>query len=91
MSVLTDQERVILKRLKEKREQERMSQLDLAYKSGVSSNMITYIETGKSSPTLSTLLKLTNALNLNPADLFIQTEEERNNIKNEIIRLVKEL
>ena len=91
MSATTEQEDKILQRLKKAREEAKLSQLELSYKSGVSQNMITYIETGKSSPTLSTLLKLTNALNLNPADLFIQTEEERNNIKNEIIRLVKEL
>ena len=89
--MITEQESIILKRLKNAREEAKLSQLELSYRSGVSQNMITYIETGKSSPTLTTLLKLTDALNINPAELFIQTEEERNNIKNDIIKLVKKL
>ena len=90
-TMITEQESIILKRLKNAREEAKLSQLELSYRSGVSQNMITYIETGKSSPTLTTLLKLTDALNINPAELFIQTEEERNNIKNDIIKLVKKL
>ena len=91
MSMTTEQEDKILQRLKKAREEAKLSQLELSYKSGVSQNMITYIETGKSSPTLTTLLKLTDALNINPAELFIQPEEERNDIKDEIIKLVKKL
>ena len=91
MSIATEQEDKILQRLKKAREEAKLSQLELSYRSGVSQNMITYIETGKSSPTLTTLLKLTDALNINPAELFIQPEEERNDIKDEIIKLVKKL
>ena len=89
--MITEQESIILKRLKNAREEAKLSQLELSYRSGVSQNMITYIETGKSSPTLTTLLKLTDALNINPAELFIHPEEERNDIKDEIIKLVKKL
>ena len=91
MSMTTEQEDKILQRLKKAREEAKLSQLELSYRSGVSQNMITYIETGKSSPTLSTLLKLTEALNINPADLFSDTDEERDGLKNEIIKLVKKL
>ena len=91
MSMSSEQEDRILQRLKKAREEAKLSQLELSYRSGVSQNMITYIETGKSSPTLTTLLKLTDALNINPAELFTQTEEERNDIKDEIIKLVKKL
>ena len=91
MSVATEEENRILQRLKKAREEAKLSQLELSYRSGVSQNMITYIETGKSSPTLSTLLKLTEALNINPADLFSDTDEERDGLKNEIIKLVKKL
>ena len=91
MSAVREQEILILKRLKSARENAKLSQLELAYKSGVSQNMITYIETGRSSPTLTTLLKLTNALSINPADLFERTDEERERMKAEIIDLVKKL
>ena len=91
MSVTTEQESKILQRLKKAREKAKLSQLELSYRSGVSQNMITYIETGKSSPTLSTLLKLTEALNINPADLFLDSNEEREREKQQIINLIKKL
>ena len=46
--MLEDQEKQVLKRLKENAQ---LSQLELSYRSGVSQNMITYIETGKRTPT----------------------------------------
>ena len=78
----------IIKRLKTARENAKMSQLELSYKSGVSQNMITYIETGKSSPTLTTILKLCHALNISPAVLFEETAEEKKEIKEQIHKLV---
>ena len=89
--MINEQEAIILKRLKAAREAARMSQLELSYKSGVSQNMITYIETGKSSPTLTTILKLCNAMNINPASLFQEEDSEREESKRQIIKLVKKL
>ena len=89
--MINEQEAEILKRLKVARENAKMSQLELSYKSGVSQNMITYIETGKSSPTLTTILKLCNALNINPAILFQVDDAKREEDKREIIRLIQKL
>ena len=91
MSVTTEQEDRVLQRLKKAREEARISQLELSYKSGVSQNMITYIETGKSSPTLSTLLKLCNALSINPSTLFEEQSEEREKSRQQIIDMIKKL
>ena len=91
MSATTEQEDKILQRLKKAREEAKLSQLELSYKSGVSQNMITYIETGKSSPTLTTLLKLTDALNINPAELFLETDDEKEREKQQIINLKNKL
>ena len=55
------------------------------------SQKVTPVNLGLEVTTLTTLLKLCNALNINPAELFMQTEIERNNIKDEIINLVKKL
>ena len=41
MSMLEDQEKQVLNRLKEAREKAQLSQLELSYRSGVSQNMIT--------------------------------------------------
>ena len=87
----TEQEDKILQRLKKAREDAKLSQLELSYKSGVSQNMITYIETGKSSPTLSTLLKLCNALSINPSILFEEESAEREKNKQQILDMIKRL
>ena len=84
-------EKTVILRLKHEREKQKLSQLELAFKSNVSQNMIAYIETGKRTPTLSTLIKLCNALNLNPSVLFAEEDAQRESIKNNIIALVGRL
>lgn len=66
----------VIARLRKIRKVEGLSQLTLASKSGISQNMIAYIETYRSVPTLKTLLKLCNALLINPAVLFIDSDDE---------------
>ena len=88
MSVLEEQERLVLQRLKEAREKAQLSQLELSYRSGVSQNMITYIETGKRTSTLTTLLKLCNALNITPAVLFADSADDIKEAKSTVIDLV---
>lgn len=91
MSGISEQETLVLKRLKQVREEAKLSQLELSYKSGVSQNMITYIETGKRTPTLTTLLKLCKALDINPSVLFIEADKQKEQKKQKIIELVKNL
>ena len=50
--------------------------------------MITYIETGKITPTLTTLLKLCNALNITPAVLFVDSSDDVKTAKATVIDLV---
>ena len=87
----TDQEERVITRLKQEREKQKLSQLELAYKSDVSQNMIAYIEKGKRTPTLSTLLKLCDALNINPSVLFDDENQEKETIKKKIVTLVNRL
>lgn len=56
----------IIERLRKMRESKRMSQLDLSLTSGVSQTMISQMESGKRIPTLSTFLKLCDALDIPP-------------------------
>ena len=86
--MVEEQEKQVLQRLKEIREKAQLSQLELSYRSGVSQNMITYIETGKRTPTLTTLLKLCNALNITPAILFEDSADDIKTAKATIIDLV---
>jgi transcriptional regulator with XRE-family HTH domain len=77
------QENQVINKLKFFREERNLSQLDLSLSSGVSQNMITYIETGKRTPTLKTLIKLCLALGISPVKLFennIEKEEAKKNV-----------
>lgn len=80
---IEEQENAIYKRLKQEREKQNISQLELSYSSGVSQNMITYIENGKRTPTLHTILKLCNALKINPSALFIEVNISSSDMEKE--------
>ena len=51
--------------------------------------MINYIETGKRTPSLDTLLKICHALNINPAVLFSDTEEEKEEAKKQVLDMIQ--
>ena len=78
----------MVRRLKEEREKAQLSQLELSLRSGVSQNMITYVETGKRTPTLTTILKLCSALGISPAVLFADSQQEVNEARAKVIELV---
>jgi transcriptional regulator with XRE-family HTH domain len=77
--------------LKEEREKARISQMDLSLDSGLAQNQINYIETGKRTPNLHTILKICKALNINPAVLFSPPDEERRKTKELIVNLLAKL
>ncbi len=86
---IEEQEKIIYKKLKREREKQNISQLELSYSSGVSQNMITYIENGKRTPTIHTILKLCN-----PSVLFIEVnneppDSERENAKQTVLDLIR--
>lgn len=79
---------LFIKRLIEERKKSNLSQLDLALSADLSKNLVNLIETGKRSPTLRTVFKLCDALSINPGELFIERPEEKNEIKEEITKLI---
>lgn len=85
-----EQEAYVRTRLKKEREKLHLSQMELSYESGVSQNMITYIETGKRTPTLSTILKLCSAMDLNPSLLFPQNTSDKKEAKKIILDLIQQ-
>ena len=81
----------ISQRIREEREKLRISQMDLSFKAGLSQNQVNYIETGKRTPNLYTLLSICKALQINPAVLFDSDEtaqNERKDARETIIQLV---
>ena len=86
---IEEQEKHIYERLRQEREKLHLSQLDLSYESGVSQNMITYIETGKRTPTLSTILKLCNAMKIDPSVLFLKHDAEKEQAKQAVLEIIQ--
>lgn len=86
---IEEQELFVCKKLKSEREKANLSQMELSLESGVSQNMITYIENGKRTPTVTTVLKLCNAIGISPSILFPANDSEKQNAKETIINLVE--
>lgn len=61
------------KRLASARKSRNMTQEVLAEKTGLTNNFISNIETGRSIPSLETISKLCNALDITPNDLMLGT------------------
>ena len=86
---IKEQEQFVYRRLRQERENANFSQMELSLESGVSQNMITYIENGKRTPTVSTLLKLCNAMHISPAILFSAADNDKQKAKDMVIDLVQ--
>ena len=78
----------IVRRLREEREKQRISQMDLSLNAGLSQNQVNYIETGKRTPNLHTILRICMSLGISPAVLFEDEHTERRKARETIIKLV---
>ena len=87
---ITAQIGLIIQRLRKEREKQGISQMDLAFKAGLSQNQVNYIETGKRTPNLHTILSICKALEINPAVLFESQDTERQQAREAIIKLVSQ-
>ena len=86
---IEEQEKYICAQLKKERENHNLLQMELSYESGVSQNMITYIETGKRTPTINTILKLCNAMKVSPAVLFPKDISDKQEAKSTVLALIE--
>jgi transcriptional regulator with XRE-family HTH domain len=78
----------IAERLREEREKLRISQMDLSFKAGLSQNQVNYIETGKRTPNLYTILSICNAMKISPSVLFERQDAEKKEARETVINLV---
>ena len=79
----------VLARLREERQKANMSQIELSFAAGLSQNQVNCIESGRNIPNLYTLIKLCDALKIRPEVLFSPPDTEREQVRDEIISLVK--
>jgi transcriptional regulator with XRE-family HTH domain len=75
-------------RLRDERRSAGISQMELSFKAGLSQNQVNCIETGKRIPNLYTILKVCHALNINPSVLFNAGDQERQEARETIMKLV---
>ena len=87
---LSAQVKQVADRLRTEREKQRISQMDLSFKAGLHQNQVNYIETGKRTPNLYSLLSICKALQISPAVLFTTEDTERKEARETIIRLVSQ-
>ena len=93
--IMTNEEMMqyVVKSIKTIRKEKKLSQTDLCLKANMSQGFLTDIETGKKEPSTMTLIRIANALQVNPSAFFPQTDENcepmRNKIKDEIYALLK--
>lgn len=82
MSSVYDEFRMNLKYYREKRS---LSQSDLAVQADCSNGLIGNIEAGKVKPSFETIVKLSAALSIHPADLFLrETSKSNETMRNEL-------
>jgi transcriptional regulator with XRE-family HTH domain len=75
-------------RLRDERRKTGISQMELSFKAGLSQNQVNCIETGKRTPNLYTILKVCHALNISPSVLFNAGDQERQEARETIVKLV---
>ena len=81
----------VIKRLKTIREGKGLSQLELSLISGVSQTAISQMETGKKSPTLATILRLCDALDVSPQSVIVissDDDKQRESDKKTVIEII---
>ena len=73
------EEQIFGKILQSERKAKKISQEKLSKLSGLDRTFISLVENGKRSPTFSTILKISSALEINPSDLFLIYEKTNPN------------
>lgn len=87
---IEEQEKLLAKRIREEREKQHISQIDLALEANLSQNIVAMIETEKRVPNVNTIFKICNALNINPGVLFAASDKEKDRAKNQIISILNQ-
>ena len=85
-----ERQNLLAKRLREEREKQHISQIDLALKAQLSQNIVALIETGKRVPNINTVFKIADALDISPVLFFDVASTEKESAKKQIISLLNQ-
>jgi transcriptional regulator with XRE-family HTH domain len=67
---ISDQLQYVISQIKKIRTQKGFSQMTLSLQSNLSQSFLASVESGKKMPSLLTIIKIANALNISPKELF---------------------
>lgn len=76
LDALMDYKLLFAANVRRQRNKQDLTQEQLAQKAGITSNYLSKVERGISSPTLDVIVKIADGLNVNPAELFDASELE---------------
>jgi transcriptional regulator with XRE-family HTH domain len=89
---ISEQLQYIIKRIKAIRVKNGVSQMELSLRSNLSQSFIANLEKGKKQPSVLTLIRIADALNVNPQDFFpVPIDSNTKEQKKEKIRKLLEL
>lgn len=92
MEDVYEQLQFVIRKIREIRLRNNMSQLELSINSNLSQSFLASVEKGKKQPSVLTLLRIASALNVSPRDFFPEHEKKsKDEIKDIIIDLVNSL
>jgi len=85
-----EQLQYIIEKIKAIRIRQGVSQMELSLRSNLSQSFIANLEKGKKQPSVLTLIRIANALNVNPQEFFMESlnSETKEQIKSKIINLL---
>ena len=83
----------VIGQIKKFRVQKGLSQIELSLSSGLSQSFLANLEKGKKQPSVFTIIKIANALDMNVQDFFPRTskQESKQQIKETIVSLLEAL
>jgi len=87
---IKEQLEYIIDRIKVIRNKNGISQMELSLRSNISQSFIANLEKGKKQPSVLTLIRIADALNVNPQDFFPETidSDKKEQIKEKIHKLL---
>ena len=86
---IESQELKVATRIQEERLARKLSQLDLALEAGISQGYLAMVESHQKIPTITTIFKISRALNISPTELFEKQDIDRQAIKKQVISLIQ--
>ena len=84
-----EQLRYVVDKIKSIRAQKGISQMEMSLRSNLSQSFIANIEKGKKQPSVLTLIRIADALEVNPQDFFPERFDSREHTKEKIIKLLE--